>query len=178
MVYKSSNVFFVLIAVIFTSMLSSCNANVKVQASPVEDFDIERYMGTWYEIARTDFFFEKNMDYVTAEYSLNDDGSVKVSNTGYNTVKDKWKVANGKAKFALGKNTGLLKVAFFLPFYSDYNIIALDDEYKYALVAGKDTRYLWILGRTSTIPDDIKNEYLNIAKNAGYDTESLIWTKQ
>lgn len=146
-------------------------------ATPVSPFDINRYLGKWYEIARLDHRFERNMNNVTAEYSLNDDGTIKVINGGYDFSKDKWKQAEGKAKFAGDKNVGKLKVSFFGPFYSAYNVIALDEEYKYVLVAGKDTKYLWILSRTTSIPEDIKQQYLSVAKAAGFNIDALIWVE-
>ena len=94
---------------------------------------------------------------------------------GFNTVKKEWTQAIGKAKFAGDQNTAMLKVSFFGPFYSGYNVIALDIEYKYALVAGKNLKYLWILSRETTIPEDVKDKYLKIAEDIGFDTSDLIW---
>ena len=130
--------------------------------------------GKWYEIARKDFKFERNLNNTTAEYTLNDDGTIKVVNRGFNTVKE-WTQAISKAKFAGDQNTAMLKVSFFGPFYSGYNVIALDIEYKYALVAGKNLKYLWILSRETTIPEDVKDKYLKIAEDIGFDTSDLIW---
>lgn len=144
-------------------------------AVAVTPFNKERYLGKWYEIARLDFKYERDLDNTTAEYSLNDDGTIKVVNQGYNTIKGEWTQATGKAKFAGDENTAMLKVSFFGPFYSGYNVIALDDEYKYALVAGKSLKYLWILSRDITIPDEVRARYLQIAKDIGYNTADLIW---
>ena len=105
---------------------------------------IKKYLGTWYEIARFDFRFEKNMNNVSAQYSLNEKGNVAVLNSGYNYKKEEWKKANGVAKFRGEKDVAELKVSFFGPFYSGYNVVALDENYQYALVAGKNLDYLWI----------------------------------
>lgn len=157
-------------------LLSSCKSIPK-GATPVRPFESSRYLGKWYEIARIDFKHEKNLNNTTAEYSLNDNGTFKVVNKGYNFVKDKWETAEGKAKFRGDENVAALKVSFFGPFYSGYNVIALDEQYRYALVAGKDLDYLWILARDKAIPEEVKNNYLKIASDAGYDTSRLIWVE-
>jgi apolipoprotein D and lipocalin family protein len=154
----------------------SC-ATIPENATAVQPFEKEKYLGKWYEIARFDFKFERNLNNTTAEYSLNENGSIKVDNQGYNTVKSEWEQAIGKAKFVKGDSIAMLKVSFFGPFYSGYNVIAIDAEYKYALIAGKNLNYLWILSRETIIPDGIKTEYLKIAENVGYDTSKLLWIK-
>ena len=144
----------------------------------VDNFNKEKYLGKWYEIARFDYSFEKNLNNVTAEYSLNNNGSIKVVNRGYNFKKDKDQKSVGKAKFVGADNVGKLKVSFFGPFYAGYNVIAIDNDYRYALVAGKNHKYLWLLSREKTMPDNIKNEYLSIAKKAGFNVDDLVWVKQ
>lgn len=158
------------------AIFSSC-ASIPKNAKPVQNFDVNKYLGSWYEIARFDFRFEKDLDNVMAQYSLNKKGNVNVVNSGYNFKKEKWVSAEGVAKFRGDKNSAALKVSFFGPFYSGYNVIALDEDYKYALVAGKDLKYLWILSREKSIPEDIKAEYLKIAQEVGYDTSELIWVE-
>jgi apolipoprotein D and lipocalin family protein len=155
-------------------LLNSCRT-IPTNAVAVKPFELNRYLGKWYEIARIDFKFEKNLNNVTANYSLREDGLVKVDNKGYNYVEKAWKNSIGKAKFVGDTTEAKLKVSFFGPFYSGYNVIAIDKAYQYALVAGKNTDYLWILSREKTIPEDVKNNYLNLAKNIGYDTNRLIW---
>ena len=155
-------------------LITSCET-LPEKAVPVTPFNKERYLGKWYEIARLDFKYEKDLNNTTAEYSLQDDGSIKVDNKGYNTVKKEWQQAIGKAKFVGNENIARLKVSFFGPFYSGYNVIALDPEYRYALVAGKNLKYLWILSRDITIPNDVKKNYLAIAEGIGYRTADLIW---
>lgn len=157
-------------------LLNSCTSIPK-NAKPVKGFNVNMYLGNWYEIARFDYRFEKNLDNAAAQYSLYDDGTIKVVNSGYNFVKNEWKSVEGRAKFRGDKNTAALKVSFFGPFYSGYNVIALDTAYKYALVAGKNLDYLWILSRERTIPKHIKQQYLSTAEEIGYDTSRLIWVK-
>ncbi len=155
--------------------LISCSPSIPEGATAVSPFDVEKYLGKWYEIARIDFKYEEDLNNTTAEYSLRDDGSIKVLNRGYNTKSQKWEDAKGKAKFVDSANIARLKVSFFGPFYSGYNVIALDEEYRYALVAGESLDYLWILSRETSIPQDVKEEYLKIAERVGYDTDRLLW---
>ena len=106
---------------------------------------------------------------------MKENGSIKVDNQGYNTVKEKWNQALGKAKFVGDDTVAMLKVSFFGPFYAGYNVIAIDEDYQYALVAGASLEYLWILSREPNIPEDIKAKYLKVAEDAGYDTSKLLW---
>lgn len=163
-----------LFAVIMMAAIHSC-ATIPDGAVAVKSFDKAKYLGKWYEIARIDFKYERDLNNTTAEYSLNDDGTIKVNNQGYNTKKGEWAQSIGKAKFIGSDDIAMLKVSFFGPFYSGYNVIEIDDGYKYALVAGKNHEYLWILSRETSIPDDVKERYLTIAKEAGYDTDDLLW---
>ena len=142
------------------------------------DFDLQRYLGTWHEVARFDFAFERNLRNVTAEYSMNEDGSVRVVNRGYNYTKGKWQESEGRARFQGSPGLGALEVSFFGPFYSGYNIIALDPDYQYALVAGKDLNYLWILSRTPQMPSEVLTEYLILAESLGFDIDRLVWSGQ
>lgn len=155
-------------------LVTSCSQAPK-GALTIQSFDKSKYLGKWYEIARLDFKHERNLNNTTAHYSLNDDGSIRVVNKGYNTVKNKWEEAIGKAKFRGSEQEGKLKVSFFGPFYSGYNVIAIDRDYQYALVAGKSLDYLWILSRTTSIPDAVKADFLAKAKAVGYDTDKLLW---
>lgn len=161
--------------ILFFGMFSCSSIPKGVNA--VQPFDKEKYLGKWYEIARNDFKYERNLNNTTAEYSLNPNGTIKVVNRGYNTKTKEWDEVEGKAKFVGEDNVAMLKVSFFGPFYSGYNVIALDPDYKYALVAGKNYKYLWILSRQPTIPDDVKNEFLAVAENGGYDTSDLLWVE-
>ena len=152
--------------------------NIPEKAQAVNPFDLKRYLGKWHEIARFDYYFERNLDNVTATYSLRDDGKIKVDNKGYNFKENKWEQSIGKAVPAGDPAEARLKVSFFGPFYAGYNVIAIDKEYKYALVAGKNLEYLWLLSRETTMPAAVKNEYVAKAKAIGYDTGKLIWVDQ
>lgn len=174
MIYKFTSY---LIVVITSLLLFSSCASIPKNAKAVDNFEVNEYLGTWYEIARFDFRFERDMDNTMAQYSLKNNGKVKVLNSGYNYVKKEWTSANGVAKFRGNEDVAALKVSFFGPFYSGYNVIALDEDYQYALVAGKDLDYLWILSRKKTIPESVKQAYLKIAQEVGYDTSRLIWVK-
>lgn len=144
----------------------------------VENFDINKYMGQWYEIARFDFKQEKDLSQVTATYSLNEDGSVNVLNRGFHDIDKEWKEAKGKAKFLDETDKGALKVSFFGPFYSGYNVVMLDPDYQTALIFGESTEYIWFLSREKTISDQTKELFMAKAKEAGYDLNRLVWTKQ
>jgi apolipoprotein D and lipocalin family protein len=154
--------------------------NVKL----VERVDANQYLGTWYEIARLDHSFERDLEQVTAHYSQNADGSIKVINRGFNAKKQVWKEAEGKAYFvdapnADGTYTGKLKVSFFGPFYGAYNIMELDKPYyNYVMVCGPDKSYLWILSRTPQLTYPIKQELMSKAKSLGFETDKLIHVNQ
>lgn len=159
-------------------IFNSCSAGIPEKATAIQNFEAEKYLGKWYEIARFDYKFEKNMNQVTATYSKNSDGTIKVENKGYDYVKKEWKQSTGEAKFVNAENEARLKVSFFKPFWAGYNVIDLDENYKYALVAGKNLEYLWILSREKTIPEQIKTRFLEKAQSVGYDTSQLIWVEQ
>jgi len=159
-------------------LVNSCSVGIPDKATAVQNFDSEKYLGKWYEIARFDFKFEKNMNQVTATYSKNEDGTIKVDNKGYDYVKNEWKQSIGEARFVNSETEARLKVSFFKPFWAGYNVIDLDKDYQYALVAGKNLDYLWILSREKTIPDDVKMRLVEKAKSIGYDTSRLIWVDQ
>ncbi|WP_164112540.1 MULTISPECIES: lipocalin family protein [Sphingobacterium] len=151
---------------------------VKSNLPVIQNFELERYLGLWYEIARLDFYWERNLKNVTAEYSLNKDGSIKVVNTGVHIKTHKTKRSVGKAKFAGAQNEGALKVSFFGPFYSGYHIMHIDESYQHALVFGDNLDYLWILSRTKTIDTEIRDKYLAYAEQSGYALKNLVWTFQ
>lgn len=144
----------------------------------VEPFDAGRYTGTWYEIARLPNSFEKGLEKITAEYTARSDGGIDVLNRGYDPVKEKWNDAKGKAYFVAGPTVGRLKVSFFGPFYGAYNVINLDADYRVSLVCGPDYKYLWILSRTPTLPQEKIDALLAQAKAAGFDTSKMIFVKQ
>lgn len=140
----------------------------------IKDLDRERYLGTWYEIARFPHSFEKGLVGVTATYSMRSDGKIKVENAGFmNSLDGERKVALGKAKIAGKPTDGHLKVSFFLFFYADYFIMDLDPEYRWALIGSKSDKYLWILSRTPQLDDQTYNMILNKARGLGYDLKLL-----
>jgi len=167
----------ILLVVLVSALLSGCTGAPE-NVTPVTNFELDRYLGKWYEIARLDHSFERGLEGVTAEYSLRDDGGVRVINRGYAVEDAEWNEAEGKAYFVNDENSGFLKVSFFGPFYGSYIIFDLDQEnHQYSLISGPDTSYLWILARTPTLSEDIKNKLIKQAKEAGFDTEQLIFPK-
>lgn len=144
----------------------------------VQDFELERYLGRWYEIARLDHSFERGLSHVTAEYSLREDGGVTVVNRGFDAGKQRWNTAEGKAYFVGPPDVGQLKVSFFGPFYGAYNIIALDHlDYQWALVCGPDLEYLWLLSRSPQIPAALRETLLARAAAFGFDVDALIFVE-
>jgi apolipoprotein D and lipocalin family protein len=164
-----------LLIVLIPVLLFAC-VGVPENVSPVTGFDIDRYLGTWYEIARLDHSFERGLEKVTAEYSLREDGGVRVVNKGFNPEKNKWKKAVGKAYFVDSPNLGRLKVSFWGPFYAAYNIIALDkNDYSYSMVCGPNKSYLWILAREPQMEESLRSQLINKAKSLGFETDKLIY---
>ena len=157
--------------------LYSCGTTIPKNAKAVTNFDKSKYLGKWYEIARLDFKYEKGLNNVTAEYSLNNNGTIKVDNKGYDVKKEKWEQSIGKAKFVKTDDVGMLKVSFFGPFYAGYNVVAVEDNYKYALVVGENLKYMWILSRETTIPESIKADFLIKARESGFESSDLVWVK-
>lgn len=158
---------------VLLSLLMGCSKQT-VDNSVVTDFDLNRFLGSWYEIARFDHKFERGMEQTKAMYVLRDDGKVDVLNTGIKNGKHS--EAKGLAK--LTDTAGLLRVSFWGPFYSDYRIMLLDNDYQYALIGSGSDDYLWILSRTPQISDETKTQILAEAQKRGYDTTKLIWVKQ
>lgn len=152
--------------------------NIPDNVTPVEPFDLDRYLGKWYEIARLDHSFERGLTKITAHYSLREDGGVKVLNRGYAEKDKEWKEAEGKAYFVQQVDKGFLKVSFFGPFYGAYIIFELDHEnYQYALVSGPDKSYLWILARTPQIDKELLDSLIAKAAISGFDTSTLIFAE-
>jgi apolipoprotein D and lipocalin family protein len=162
----------------FVLLFTGCTGlpgNVK----PVEGFKLEKYLGKWYEIARLEHGFEKGLSHVTANYSLREDGGLRVVNRGFSAKENKWKEAEGKAYFVKGPDQGYLKVSFFGPFYGSYVVFDVDKEkYEYSLVCGPDKSYLWILARDRQINEDTKNNLVAKAEALGFDTSKLIFVNQ
>ncbi len=142
---------------------------------PVTGFDVNRYTGHWHEVARIDHSFERGLTQASATYTRNDDDTVKVVNRGYDPVRKQWKEAEGTASFVDDPTRAALKVSFFGPFYGGYNVVALDENYQWAMVVGSSTDYLWILSRTSTLPADVREHLLERAQAMGIDPKRILW---
>ena len=163
--------FMTLCTVVFITACTGLPDNVE----PVRNFDPERYLGTWYEIARLDHSFERDLERVTATYELNDDGSIAVLNKGFNTEKGEWRQAEGVAKPMGSSDIGHLKVSFFGPFYGTYAVFELADDYSYAFVSGYNTDYLWLLAREPQISVDVRERFMARSQALGFETADLIW---
>ena len=144
----------------------------------VTDFELDRYLGKWYEIARLDHSFERGLNNISAQYSLQDDGGVKVINSGFSKEDNAWQQAEGKAYFVDGSDSGHLKVSFFGPFYGSYIIFELDKKnYQYAFVSGPNTTYLWLLSRTPTVDQEVLDRFKKRSQELGFDTSKLIYVE-
>lgn len=167
-----------ILAVLATLLLTGCTA-LPEKVTPVTGFELSRYLGTWYEIARLDHAFERGLSHVTARYRLRDDGGVEVVNRGYDSEKGRWKDATGKAYFVGAPDVGHLKVSFFGPFYGTYAVFGLDREnYQHAFVSGPDTDYLWLLSRNPTVTAEVMRRFTDAASERGFDVASLIQVDQ
>ena len=144
----------------------------------VSPFDVQRYLGTWYEIARFDHPFESGLEKVTIAWHPRDDGGLDVVNKGYNPDRGMWQKTDGVAYFTGEPSRAALKISFFGPFYGSYNVIGLDKEYRYALVCGPDRDYLWLLARAPTIAPEVRQQMLDIATRQGFDVGKLVWVNQ
>ena len=163
---------------IFASMiailLAGCGNAQKVDNTPVAALDLQRYLGDWYEIARFDHSFERGLEFCKANYAPKENGKIAVTNTGIKEGNPK--TSNGKAKTT--DTPALLRVSFFGPFYSDYRVMLLDENYQWALVGSGSAKYLWILSRTPELPKETLDTILSEARRRGYDTSKLIWVQQ
>ena len=157
--------------------LAGCSVSPPRGVEVVKPFEIDRYLGTWYEIARLDHSFERGLDNVKAEYSLRPDGNVKVVNSGFDQKSGERNEAVGVAKFIGSDDVGSLKVSFFGPFYGGYHVVELDEDYQWALVIGQSRKYLWILARDKQIPDEVRARLLQKASDLGIDVSELIWVE-
>ncbi len=144
-----------------------------IDRTPVEEFDLSRYLGQWYEIARFDSRFERDLISVTAHYSLNPDGSIKVINRGYNTRKESW--GENEAKAVTTRHVGRLRVSFFPLIFSDYNILSIGEDYQWALVGSSSPDYLWILSRTAQLSQNTLDHIVALAEGRGYDVSKLLF---
>ena len=155
----------------------ACSTTPPAGMTPVAPFEIARYTGKWYEIARLDHSFERGLTDVSATYTQQLDGSVEVINRGHDGAK--WRQAVGRALFTGPADRASLKVSFFGPFYGGYHVVALDQtDYRWAMVVGPDRDYLWILARDKQLPADLRERLLSQAKAQEIDTDRLIWVSQ
>ena len=169
--------FVIMSALLFTA----CDTESHINKTTVKHVDLERYLGRWYEIARYEHHFEKNLEGVTAEYSMMDDGMIRVKNSGYlDSLGGRYKEIIGKARERKNADgDGQLEVSFFWIFYSDYNILELDTiNYSYALVGSRSSDYLWILSRTPKMKTEDLNFLLSKIESRGYSIDNLYWVKQ
>ncbi len=167
------------IATLLLSLLLSGCLGMPEKVTPVTNFDLPRYLGKWYEIARLDHSFERGLTQVSAEYSLREDGGVKVINRGFNADKGEWDQAEGKAFFVGDTDEGYLKVSFFGPFYGSYVVFELDQQdYQYAFVSGPDLSYLWLLSRKPVPEPAVIERFKDQAAQLGFNTEELILVEQ
>lgn len=166
------------VAMIFLGMLLSGCLGMPKGISPIRDFDVNQYLGTWYEVARLDHSFERGLSKITAEYALREDGGVSVVNRGYLKEEQQWKQAQGKAYFVNRADEGYLKVSFFGPFYGSYVIFELDKaNYQYAFISGPNTDYLWLLARTPTVSQDVLDKFISLSAERGFDTQAIIYVQ-
>jgi len=159
-------------------LLSACTSAPR-GVTPVTGLDIDRYLGTWHEVARLDHRFERGLSQVTAEYSRRDDGRIRVVNRGFDEASGKWSQVEGKARFRGDPQVGSLEVSFFGPFYGGYHIIALDRaDYRWAMVSGPSRDYLWILARSADLSPDVVQPLLDQAHELGFAVTELIWLSE
>lgn len=167
------------LAVLILLSCSKMNKMENIDTSTVESVDLNRYLGTWYEIARFPHSFEKGLVGVTANYSFRKDGKIRVLNQGYKgTLDGKFSQAEGKAKVPDPKNTSRLKVSFFLFFYGDYYVLELDEDYQWAMIGSSSPNYFWILSRTPQMDPEVYQMLLDNAEKRGYDLAPLIEVDQ
>lgn len=166
------------IALLLSSLLLASCLGRPDGVSPVEQLDTQRYLGTWYEVARLDHSFERGLSNVTADYSMREDGGLRVINRGYSAEEGDWQQAEGRAYTIEEDQPGHLKVSFFGPFFGSYVVFELDPDYQYAFVAGNTTNYLWLLARTPSVSDALKTHFLQRAEILGFEVEDLIFVDQ
>ncbi|WP_372983304.1 lipocalin family protein [Marinobacter sediminum] len=164
--------------VLAAGFLAGCTG-VPEGISPVQNLEVDRYLGTWYEIARLDHSFEEGLSRVSAKYELKEDGSIVVTNRGYDAGEGQWSEAEGHAVFVDDRKSGHLKVSFFGPFYSSYVVFELDSVgYEYAYISGYNRDYLWFLSRTPTVSDAQMANFRERARAEGFDLSELIVVDQ
>jgi len=166
-----------LLTLLVATILGGCTG-IPNGVTPVKNFEVQRYLGEWYEIARLEHSFEKGLCGITANYSLRDDGGLRVLNRGYDPQKREWRKAEGKAYFMKSPEIGYLKVSFFGPFYGSYVIFDVNEaDYRYSFVSGADKSYLWLLARAPRVEDEVLDRFIKKADMLGFDTAKLIYVE-
>ena len=158
-------------------LLSGC-VGIPEGIQPVNNFEVDSYLGKWYEIARLDHSFERGLDNVSAEYVLREEGGIKVINRGFDVKRNQWKEAEGKAFFVGDNKMAHLKVSFFGPFYGSYIVFELGDNYDYSFITSSNKSYLWFLSRTPHIDENLKQRFLDQISKLGFDKQDVIFVKQ
>lgn len=166
-----------LLALLTFMLISGCTGIPKGM-TPVNDFNLEKYQGKWFEIARLDHSFERGLSQVSAQYTVLPNGGVEVINRGFSIENQQWQEAIGHAKFVESAELGYLKVSFFGPFYGSYIIFELDENYQYAFVSGPNLSYLWLLSRTKSIKPELIEQFKQKAATYGFDVTELIMVEQ
>ena len=167
-----------LVSIFVVFMLTGC-LGMPQSVEPVSNFELDRYLGKWYEIARLDHSFERGLTQVSAEYSMREDGGVKVINRGFSEETQEWQEAEGKAYFVNSMQEGYLKVSFFGPFYGSYVVFELEESgYSYAFVSGPNHEYLWLLARTPTVSEEVIRKFEALVTSKGFDINELIYVAQ
>jgi len=174
--FRKKTIAYLFFSVVF--ILSGC-VGIPEGIKPVENFQLDRYLGQWHEVARLDHSFERGLSKVTADYSLREDGGINVVNRGFSADNNAWQEAQGKAYFVSEADKGHLKVSFFGPFYGSYIVFELDTiGYQYAFISGPYEDYLWLLARAPTVKPEVIDKFISMSKSIGFDTSGLIFVNQ
>lgn len=164
------------VLVVASAFIASCGTGVPDGITPVENFELDRYLGQWYEIARLDHRFERGLSNVTARYQPREAGGIEVINKGYSAENEEWDTASGKAYLVDDPEIAHLKVSFFGPFYGSYIVFELDHtDYRYAFITGPNRDYLWFLSRTPTVTEELKIHFLETVEKLGFDGDEIIF---
>ena len=162
---------------ILISTLGGCLGYPK-SITPVSNFDQTRYLGRWYEIARLDHSFERGLQGVTADYSVRDDGGIRVINRGFSTEENQWQQAEGRAYFVRDESQAYLKVSFFGPFFGSYVVFDLGESYNHSFIVGASNSYLWLLAREPVVSDELKQKFVAAAKKLAVEADQILWIDQ
>ena len=176
-------IYYFVVLILVSLLISSCaiiGSPVLDNIQTVDQVDLERYAGVWYEIASLPTWFANDLVCVTATYTLQEDGKIEVLNQGFQSTPDgKLDSITGTAWIPNPNEPGQLKVSFFPIISSQYNIIALDEEnYSYAMVTGKNYNFLWILSRTPQMDQTTYDMLIQQAEAWGYDVNNIELTQQ